>query len=208
MIPLGLCRTGSSCCPPGSRHDPATECRGSFVRVIVGVEKRKRTLNFSFPHLPEQQSLPTRLNTLWAGVRGISEVLILQEACEVCFEKTECAENVLKKIPAALSLHWRGDGLGREGGGKEHGEGRTMTHARVGLAVPYSCSNTRPVVSVSPGLLRGAVLPTALPRAEARAPLPHSSERCEMAAAALGAARRKRRLCRPLSLPARAAIAG
>lgn len=50
MISLHLCRTASSCCPPGSWQD-ATECRESFACVIGGVEK-KRTLYFSIPPSP------------------------------------------------------------------------------------------------------------------------------------------------------------
>lgn len=40
-----------------------------------------------------------------------------------------------------------------------------MTHARVALALPYCSPDTRPCVSVSPGLLRRALPPPALPRA-------------------------------------------
>lgn len=49
-----------------------------------------------------------------------------------------------------------------------------MTHARVGLALPYCSPDTRPCVSVSPGLLRRALPPPALPRAEGRAPHPRA----------------------------------
>lgn len=44
----GLCRTASSCCPPGSWRD-ATECRGSCACVLGGVEKGKwETIRESF----------------------------------------------------------------------------------------------------------------------------------------------------------------
>lgn len=49
-----------------------------------------------------------------------------------------------------------------------------MTHARVALALPYCSPDTRPCVSVSPGLLRRALPPPALPRAEGRAPHPRA----------------------------------
>lgn len=49
-----------------------------------------------------------------------------------------------------------------------------MTHARVGLALPYCSPDTRPCVSVSPGLLRRALPPPALPQAEGRAPHPRA----------------------------------
>lgn len=211
MVPLHLCRTASSYCPPGSWQD-TSECRGSFACVIGGLEKSKRTLYFAFPHLPEQQWLPTRFNSPWAGVRDIREVL--QRVAAFFCEKHRTALNdlnafqvyVLKTIPAALttpgSLHWRDGGPGGGGGtrGEQNNDARTRRVHRALLLPEYGprCFG----VSRIPAKGSAAHSP-----APGRAPLTHASERCEMAAAARGAARRKRRLSRSLSLPARAAIA-
>lgn len=130
-------------------------------------------------------------------------------ASKIFFKQTESVESVLKNIPATLLrvAYAGGDWAGEGRGEKEHGESRTMTHVRAGLALPYCCPNARPCVSVPPGLAaKGSAAHSPAP---GRGPGPshHAPERCEMAAAARGAARRKRRLSRSLSLPARAAIA-
>lgn len=50
-----------------------------------GSGEKEENSRVVFPHLPEQQKLPTRFNSLWAAVRHIKEVLQRVEAflCEM-----------------------------------------------------------------------------------------------------------------------------
>lgn len=113
MIPLGLCRLLHA----------AHQDHGTMPPNVLGVlhvqlwEWRKGRELYTFPHLPGQQRLPTRFNSLWAGVRDIREVLqrVAAFLCEmqrttlndfnaskVCFEKTECVVRELNNTLAAL----------------------------------------------------------------------------------------------------------